>query len=102
MGFLAWAGLVPLLAALEARTRRDGSARAAFSLGYVWGFVFFLIGTHWIAQLSNVAITVPWLKYPAWIAAAAYLALFGGLITWLANILARGSRWSVSTVLSFA
>jgi apolipoprotein N-acyltransferase len=32
---------------------------------------------------------VPWIKYPAWVAAALYLALFGGLTTWMAGSLAR-------------
>ncbi len=65
--------------------------RGAFGLGYRFGFVFFLIGTHWIAQLSEVAITVPWLKYPAWLAAAAYLAVFPALASALAVALARHS-----------
>src|SRR6185295_18859219 len=55
--------------------------------------VFFLIGTHWIARLSDVAMTVPWLKYPAWIAAALYLAIYSGLAAWLTGFLARRSGW---------
>jgi len=90
-GPLAWFGFVPLLWALEARRRAGVKARGLFGLGYVFGLVFFLIGTHWIALLSEVAITVPWLKYPAWLAAAAYLSLFTGLGTWLAGTLARSS-----------
>jgi apolipoprotein N-acyltransferase len=89
LGFLAWGAFVPLLIALDARVRSGGSARSLFRLGYLFGFAFFLIGTHWIARLSNVAITVPWLKYPAWLAAGAYLALFGGLLTLAAGWLAR-------------
>jgi apolipoprotein N-acyltransferase len=88
-GFLAWGALVPLLAALEQRARSGASARALFGLGWLFGLVFFLIGTHWIALLSDVAITVPWLKYPAWIAAAAYLALFSGVVTLVAGLLVR-------------
>ena len=88
-GFVAWGALVPLLAALEGRARRSGSAASLFRLGWLFGFVFFLVGTHWIALLSEVAITVPWLKYPAWAAAAAYLALYSGLATLLAGLLAR-------------
>jgi apolipoprotein N-acyltransferase len=91
-GFLAWGALVPLLAALERRVRARAPARALFGLGWLFGFVFFLIGTHWIALLSDVAITVPWLKYPAWVAAAAYLALYSGLVTLLAGLLARPGR----------
>jgi apolipoprotein N-acyltransferase len=67
---------VPLLAVLDARLRAGRSLRSVAAAGYAFGFAFFLVGMHWIALLSEVAITVPWLKYPAWIAAAAYLALF--------------------------
>ena len=69
--------------------RAGAPARSLFGLGFLWGFVFYLIGTHWIALLSDVATTVHWIKYPAWIAAAAYLGLFGGLLTLLAGMLAR-------------
>jgi apolipoprotein N-acyltransferase len=92
LGFLAWLAFVPLLAALDVRVRNGAGPRALFALGYVYGFAFYLVGTHWIALLADVAITVPWLKYPAWIAAAAYLALFGGLIALLAGWLARRAR----------
>jgi len=80
---------VPLLMALEARARRGAPAGALFRLGWGFGFAFFLLGMHWVALLSDVAITVPWLKYPAWIAAAAYLGLYGGLVTLGAGLLAR-------------
>ena len=82
---------MPLLVALEWRARRRAPAGSLFRLGWLFGFVFFLIGMHWVALLSNVAITVPWLKYPAWVAAAAYLGLYGGLATLLAGVLARPS-----------
>jgi len=83
---------VPLLVALDAARRREEPAHRAFGLGYAFGFVFFLVGLHWIAKLSNVAITIPWLKYPAWLAAAAYLALFPALACMLAYVLARRAR----------
>lgn len=86
---LAWVALVPLLIALEHLRARDAGLRSFAASGYVFGFVFFLIGTHWIARLSNVAITVPWLKYPAWVAAAAYLALYPALATALIGWLVR-------------
>jgi len=82
---------VPLLATLEGRLSRPRPLRSLFGAGYAFGFAFFLIGTHWIALLSDVAITVPWLKYPAWIAAAAYLALFPAGACVLAGWLARRS-----------
>jgi apolipoprotein N-acyltransferase len=89
LGFLAWGGLVPLLIALDARVRVGASKRSLFALGYCFGLAYFLIGTHWIARLSDVAITVPWLKYPAWLAAGAYLALYGGLTAVVAGWIAR-------------
>jgi apolipoprotein N-acyltransferase len=98
LGMLAWVALVPLLVALEraiARGGREGRPvrlRRLFAIGYAFGFAFYLIGMHWIALLSNVAITIPWLKYPAWIFAAGYLAIFGGLAALLAGWLARSGR----------
>ena len=71
----------------------------AFQSGYLFGFTFFLVGLHWIARLSNVAITVPWLKYPAWIAAAAYLAVFPALAAALAVSLSRRSGFSLAVTI---
>jgi apolipoprotein N-acyltransferase len=55
-------------------------------MGYATGLVFYGVALHWIAFLSKVAVTVPWIMYPAWLAAAAYLALYpalaGALATW--------------------
>jgi len=82
---------VPLVWAIESRLARDAPTRL-FGLGFAFGFTFYLIGTHWIARLSDVAITVPWLKYPAWVAAAAYLGLFGGLAAWTTGALVRRGR----------
>ena len=89
LGGLAWVAYVPLLVALEQRVRAGDRVRTLFALGALSGFASNLIGTHWIARLSDVASTVPWIKYPAWIAAAAYLALFGGLLTAISGWLAR-------------
>lgn len=96
-GVLAWIAFVPLLAALERRVA-DGRPRSWFALGYVGGLVFFLVGTHWIALLNDVALTIGWLKYVGWLAAALYLASYWGLAAWLAGVLARRSgfaaRWT--------
>ncbi|MEO5616908.1 MAG: apolipoprotein N-acyltransferase [Candidatus Eisenbacteria bacterium] len=92
LGALGWIAFVPLLVVLDARLRSGASIRGAAGLGYLFGFVFFLIGTHWIAMLNEVAITVPWLKYPAWVAAAAYLAIFPALGCAMAVALARHAR----------
>ncbi len=48
-------------------------------MGYATGIVFYAAALHWIALLSKVAVTVPWIMYPAWVAAAAYLALYPAL-----------------------
>jgi apolipoprotein N-acyltransferase len=76
LSFLALVGLVPagLWLAIEPRTVGQG-----FRFGYAVGLVFFLAGLHWIAFLSKVAVTVSWIMYPAWLAAAAYLALYTAL-----------------------
>ncbi len=91
LGWLAWFAFVPLLAALERRAA-SGTAGSWFRLGYAGGVAFFLFGTHWIALLSDVASTVPWLKYLGWVLAGAYLALFWGLACLLAGWLARRAR----------
>jgi apolipoprotein N-acyltransferase len=80
---------VPLLVALDRAVRSRVGARRLFAIGYAFGVMFFGLGTHWIALLSDVASTQPWIKYPAWILAALYLALFSGLTTLLAGLLAR-------------
>ncbi len=91
-GFLAWFALVPYALALERWLEHGGSLRGAAALGAAFGLTFYLAGTHWIALLSNVAITVPWLKYPAWLLAGAYLALFATLAGWLTGLLVRHAR----------
>jgi apolipoprotein N-acyltransferase len=98
LGFLAWCGLVPFLAALESRVRRGARARSLFALGGWYGLVFFLIGMHWIALLAEVAMTLPWVKYPAWVLAAAYLALFPALAALAAGTLARRTGWPLAIV----
>jgi len=98
LGWLAWFAFVPLLAALDRRVAAGEGAGSAFRAGYVGGFVFFLVGTYWIALLSDVATTVHWIKYLGWVLAAAYLALFWGLAAALTAALARRSgvpaRWT--------
>src|SRR5262252_8236743 len=96
VGAIAWIALVPLLVALDRVAASPRPVRAALLSGYLFGFVFFLVGVHWIGLLSDVAITVPWLKYPAWVAAAAYLAVFPAAACGLAVWLARRSRASLA------
>jgi apolipoprotein N-acyltransferase len=65
---------------------RPRTARQGWGLGYATGLVFYGGALHWIALLSKVAVTVSWIMYPAWLAAAAYLALYpalaGALTAW--------------------
>jgi apolipoprotein N-acyltransferase len=88
---LAWVAFVPLLVALDDAASAARPYRTAWSTGYLFGVAFFLVSVHWIARLSDVAITVPWLKYPAWVAAALYLAIFPGIASSLTVFLARRS-----------
>ena len=103
LGGLAWIAFVPLLAALERRVAAGASMRSLYALGWAGGFAFFLAGTHWIALLADVAITVPWLKYVGWVLAGAYLANFWALAVMLAGGLARRSgvaaRWTFVPVM---
>lgn len=98
LGWLAWFAFVPLLDALERRVAAGARGRSLYALGYAGGLVFFLVGTHWIALLSDVASTVPWLKYAGWLLAALYLANYWALATWIAGRLASRSgiaaRWT--------
>jgi len=95
-GLLACGAFVPLLGVLESAGEERRPVWNAFRTGYLFGFVFFLVGMHWIARLSDVAITVPWLKYPAWVAAASYLALYPALACALATFLSRRSGFSLA------
>lgn len=92
LGFLAWVAFVPLIAELHRRIEAGDSARRLFSAGWLFGLVFYLTGTHWIALLADVAMTVPWIKYPAWILAALYLSLFAGLAALATGIVTRAAR----------
>ena len=92
-GVVAWFALIPLLLALERRVEDPKRGpRSWFALGYAGGAVFFLIGTHWIALLSDVALTIGWIKYLGWLLGGLYLALYWGAATLLAGWLSRRSR----------
>lgn len=102
LGWLAWFALVPLLDVLDARIRARAPSRALFPAGFAFGLAWFAIGIHWIARLSDVAITVPWLKYPAWALAALYLAVFPGLAAMFAGWLSRRSGFSIAVTFPLA
>ena len=55
LGFLAWFAFVPFLVALDRLAVARAPLRRVLVLGYVFGFAFYLCGTHWIALLSDVA-----------------------------------------------
>jgi len=93
---LAYAALVPAGLWLAARPR--GKAES-FRFGYAAGLVFYALGLHWILFLSKVAVTVPWIMYPAWLAAAGYLALYPALAALLASLARR--RLGVPTALGW-
>jgi apolipoprotein N-acyltransferase len=75
---------------------------ATFALGYAFGLAFFAIGVHWIALLSDVALSIPWIKYPAWLLATGYLALFPATAVALAGGLARHGAASLAVTFPVA
>jgi len=83
---LAFVALVPILWALVETRRSFGPA---FRLGWLFGFVFFLILLQWIPRLPPENVTVPLLLYPALLLAAAYsglyIAVWAGLVAWLSR-----------------
>lgn len=93
---LAWFAFVPLLLALDRERREGRGARAGFRLGWSFGIAAYLVGAHWLVRLSDVAITVPWLKYPAWVLVALYLGLYLGAACALALGLARRTGASLA------
>ena len=93
---LAWVAFLPLLAALEIRLESGARPRALFPLGYLCGLAAYLTGAYWLVLLSDVAITVPWLKYPGWLLCAGYLALYPALAVWLAGWVSRRSGVSLA------
>ena len=92
LGWIAFAALVPLLAALRLPWGGENAlARPfqAFRLGYLWGVVFFLALLHWIPRLPPENLTIPWFMIPALFLIAAYLALFPATVCLLTVVLAR-------------
>jgi len=87
--------------ALDARLRAGAGAFACFRTGWLAGFVFYLVGMYWLLLLSEVAISVPWLKYPAWIVGCAYLAVYTGLIAAWSTVLVRRTGLPLALVFPF-
>jgi apolipoprotein N-acyltransferase len=99
---LGWIAFVPLLAALESRLDAGASLRSLFGLGFLAGLACYLTGAYWLVLLSDVAITVPWLKYPGWLMCGAYLALYPAIAVTIAGWVTRRSRVSLAVTLPCA
>jgi apolipoprotein N-acyltransferase len=54
---------------------------------------------YWMLFLSEVAIELPWLKYPAWLLSGAYLAAFPGIAAAWAGSIVRRTGASLALVL---
>ena len=101
-GALAACGFKPLawwpltlfgLAWLIALLDRAHGARRAFLLGWVFGLSHFTIGDNWIATAFTYQAEMPaWLGAVAVLLLSVYLAVFPGLATLAAWLLARGFR----------
>ncbi len=83
--WLAWVGLVPLLLALRGR-----SPRSAATLGWLAGFVFYLVTVSWIPDtISNFTSVPPAAAFMLLVlmaAVAAYgQAVFAGVLEWAAS-----------------
>src|SRR5438552_3674422 len=100
---LAWIGLVPLLVA--ARGLRPG---AAFRIGWLGGFVFYLATVYWVAYTIGSYTTVPLAVAlgilalmasalacytGAFVAGVRWLAARGLPVTWLAPLLWVALEW---------
>lgn len=72
---LAWFSLIPLLAALD-----GASPRVAAALGWTTGLACFIPGLSWLTHVQPLGLGA----YPAWLALAAWCALFPALFAWLA------------------
>jgi apolipoprotein N-acyltransferase len=75
-GRVAWLALLPLLGALDGQGRGQG-----FKLGLWAGLAFFVPGLHWLTKVQPLGAGA----WPAWLALAAWCALFPALFGALAG-----------------
>jgi len=93
-GWIVFPALVPLLFVID-RSSGDGagggalSCRRLFGAGWFFGFVFFFVLLRWIGHLTTERMVYPWLRWPALVAAASYLACYPGLFALAQGFLRR-------------
>jgi apolipoprotein N-acyltransferase len=93
-GFLIPLAPVPLLVALA---RRDLRLKRAAALGYVSHLIFYLLLLRWLLNLDPSALPHPEIRFPLWLLASAYLALYGAAFG--SVVVALGRRWRASPLL---
>lgn len=86
---LAWVALLPLLAALD-----GAGERRAFGLGWLAGLACFLPGLFWLTNVKPLAFGA----WPAWLALAAWCALFPALFAFAAEACLRRA-WALPVLL---
>jgi apolipoprotein N-acyltransferase len=97
-GFLAYFILVPYILFSGIL---DGRARYLLN-SYVFGAAYFLGTLYWIALLDREQILMPWLRFPAALAAALYLSLFMLLAGFLMRrMVAAGVPFQVAVPLAW-
>jgi len=90
-GWVVFVALVPVLHVIAGSARGRGPLgwRSLLGLGWVFGFVFFLVLLHWIASLTTERMVYPSLRWPAALVASAYLGLYPALSVVVAGIVCR-------------
>ncbi|MCK4547022.1 MAG: apolipoprotein N-acyltransferase, partial [Candidatus Eisenbacteria sp.] len=85
-GWVSFVALTPFLYLVDQLARQDRRtgwrvSRALFGFGWFFGFVFFLVLLRWMASLTTERMVYPALRWPATMAASAYLAVYFGVFS---------------------
>jgi len=88
----AWLGLIPLI--LVARLSRP---KAAFWWGWLCGFLFWLVSVAWVLSLRHTWGYLP-VVILAWVALAAYCALYVGLFAYLLASVKRDAQGATANI----